>query len=567
MQNLSTQAGELEEIMSDFVELRHYAVIIFKRWWVLLLVLIFTLAIGYGITQQQEPVYKATTSILVGQSLQTTNVSTQDFRTSEELAQTYAALAQRQPVLQGAVETLGLNMRWQQLKGAVSAKLVVNTQLVEITVEAKSPEEARIIGDEIANQLILLSPTALQNQELEETIAFVDERMASLQTKIEEGQARLEDLQAADVSTLSAEEVANLEEEIGTVTGLISEWESNFTQLLNFLDSKQSANYLAIVESAQPSYSPIRPNVQLNMIVTAVIGLALGLVLVFALEHIDDTFKSSDDLGKLIGLSPLGSIRDLKVESYDDSLITMRQRFSPGSEAYRMIRSNIQFMSVDEPSKSYLVTSAVRGEGKSSIAANLGIVMAQAGHNTIIVDTDLRSPVQSEIFQLQDPKGLTDLLREPELSAVNYLESTQVPGLRVLSSGALPPNPSELVGSQRMKQVMAELNEIADVVIYDSPPAVIVADAAILSGRVDGTVFVIKVGSTRRDVIQQAIFNLRQAEANLFGAVLNRVSKKTLSYYYNGYYYKRGASDESAEQAELSQPYRWIKQLPFVKQL
>ncbi len=549
--------------MSDFVELRHYAAIVLKRWWVLVLVLIFTLAIGFGVTRQQEPVYKATASILVGQSLQTTNISTQDFRTSEELAQTYAALAQRQPVLEGTVEALGLDTRWQRLRGAVSAKLVPNTQLVEITVEADSPEEAAVIADEVANQLILMSPTALQNQEFAETITFVEQRMASLQTKIEEGQTRLEELEATDVSQLSATETAALQQEINALTGLITEWERNFTQLLAFLDSNQSSNYLAIVEAAQPSLNPVRPNVQLNTAVAAAIGLALGLGLIFVLEHMDDTIKSSDDLGKMIGLNPLGAIREVNTEGYENALITTRDRFSPQSEAYRMIRSNIQFMSVDEPSKSYLVTSSVRGEGKSFVTANLGVVMAQAGHSTIIVDTDLRSPVQHEIFQLQNPKGLTDLLREPELSASNFLESTQVPGLRVLTSGALPPNPSELIGSQRMKQVMAELTEIADVVIYDSPPAVIVADAAILSERVDGAVFVINVGKTRREVIQQAIYNLRQAEANLFGAVLNRVSKKTHSYYYHGYYYKRGTTE--AEQAEMSWLQRWAKQLPFVK--
>ncbi len=551
--------------MADFVELRQYAIIVLKRWWVLFLALVFTLAIGYGITQRQEPVYKATASILVGQSLQTTNVSTQDFRTSEELAQTYAALAQRQPVLQGTVEALGLNMRWQQLKGAVSAKLVPNTQLVEITVEARSPEEARIIGDEIANQLILMSPTALQNQELAGAILFVEERMSSLQTNIKEGQARLEELEATDVTLLSADETASLQREITTVTGSISEWERNFTQLLNFLEGNRSSNYLAIVESAQPSFSPIRPNVQLNMAVAAVIGLALGLALIFVLEHMDDTLKSRDDLGKLIGLNPLGAIREMKEEIYKNALITTRKMFSPESEAYRMIRSNIQFMSVDEPSKSFLVTSAVRGEGKSTVAANLGVVMAQAGYNTIVVDTDLRCPVQQEIFQLRNPKGLTDLLREPELKAVNYLESTQVPGLRILTSGVLPPNPSEMVGSQRMKQVMAELAEIADVVIYDSPPAVIVADASILSERVDGTVLVIRVDKTRREVVQQAIFNLRQAEANLFGAVLNRVSKKSHSYYYHGYYYKSGSTDEADEETGFSRLHRWAKLLPFVK--
>jgi capsular exopolysaccharide synthesis family protein len=552
--------------VGDFVELRQYITIILRRWWVIILALIITGSIGYSVTKKQQLVYEAKSTILVGQSFKATDISRQDMQISEQLAQTYAALARRQPVLQGTAEALDLNYSWQRLQGQVSADLVSGTQLVEITVKAKSPEEAKIIADEVAHQLILLSPTALQNQEFSDTIEFVNERLTNLQNRINDGQTRLETLEATDVTTLTAEEVIQLQEEIKSIERLIGDWESNYAQMLDFVNSKQSANYLAVIETAQAKSKPVEPNMQLNMSVTAVIGLALGLVIVFILEHFDDTLKLTDDLGELAGLTPLGTIGKMKETDYSTALIASKTDFSQESEDYRMIRSNIQFMSMDGASNSILITSAVRGEGKSVAAANLGVVMAQAGHKTIVVDTDLRRPVQHEIFHLPNEKGLTDYLRMPQANITDFLLGTQVPELQVLTSGTLPPSPSELLGSQRMKQVMARLTEVADIVIYDSPPAVLVADAAILSERTDGVVLIIEVGKTRRDLIRQAVFNLKQAEANIFGAVLNRVEKKRYSYYYQGSYYRREAAEEYAKKPNFVGTLQWRKWLPFLSE-
>ena len=537
--------------MNDFVELRQYVAIVLKRWWVIALTLVVALALGYGYTQRQPRIYEATASILVGQSIQATDVNRAEIQVSEQLAETYAALARREPVLQGAVEELGLDVNWQSLRGRVSAKIVPGTQLVEVTVAATSPEEARLIANEVARQLVLLSPTNLQNQESLQSVAFINQRLAALQAKIEDGQQRLEELEATDVSGLSADEVTQLEKEIVTIQNLISDWDQTYAQLLAFVEGKQSANYLKIIEEAQGSRKPKSPNARLNMMVSVVIGLALGLALVFILEHLDDTVKATDDMGQMFGLIPLGVVRKSKDKGYAKALITSQDRFSPDSEAYRMIRSNIQFMSVDGPGKSILVTSAVRSEGKSRIVANLGVVMAQAGLKTVIVDTDLRRPVQQEIFDLPNQNGLTELLRKPHLAAGDFLANTHVPGLQVLTSGVLPPNPSELVGSQRMQQVMAELAQTADMVIYDSPPVVIVADAAILAKQVAGVVLVVEVDKTRRDVVNQAIFNLKQAEANMYGVVLNRVSKKRHSYYYQGYYYKQDADGYASQKSSI----------------
>jgi capsular exopolysaccharide synthesis family protein len=523
--------------MGDFVEIRQYITIILKRWWVMVLVLIITIAAGYLFTTRQQPAYRAKASILVGQSYRAVDITRSEMQVSEQLAQTYAAIAQRQPVLQGTAEALGLEYGWQRLKGQVSANLVPETQLVEITVEAASPEEAKRIADEVAQQLILLSPTSLQNQEFAETIEFVKGQLAVLQDQIRDGQARLEELDATDLTALTAEEALQLQRDAEALQTLLADWENKYVQMLSFVDGKQSANYLAVIETAQANSKPVRPNVTLNMSVAAVIGLALGLTIIFVWEHLDDSIKFTDDLDRLIGVSPLGTVGEFNAEYYSNALITAKTEFSPGSEDYRMVRSNIQFMSVNGTNKNaILVTSSVRGEGKSITAANLGVVMAQAGHKTIVVDADLRRPVQHEIFQVSNERGLTDFFRESDVTISDFLMDTQVPDLQVLCSGVLPPNPSELLGSQRMKQIMASLSEFADVVIYDSPPAALVADPAIVAAGVDGVVLLIEVGKTHRDAIKQAVFNLRQAEANIFGAVLNRVSKKRYGYYYRSSY-------------------------------
>ncbi len=548
--------------MGDFVEIRQYIMIIFKRWWVMVVALLITVSIGYLLTARQHPLYQAKTSIVVGQSYKAVDITRTEMQASEQLAQTYAAIAQRQPVLQGTTEALDLGFSWQNLKGRVSASLVPGTQLVEITVEAESPDQAKIIANEVAHQLILLSPTSLQNQEFAQTIEFVKEQLANLEGQITASQARLTELEATDLTELTAEETLQLQNETEAAKLLIDNWENKYVQMLNFIDSKQSVNYLAVIETAQATSKPVRPNVQLNMSIAFAIGIALGLSVIFVLDHLDDSVKSTDDLDKLVGLVPLGTIRDMKGENQSNALITAKAEFSPESEAYRMIRSNIQFMSVNGSRNSILVTSSVRGEGKSMTAANLGVVMAQAGHKTIIVDADLRRPVQHEIFEFSNEKGLTDFFREPDANLVDYLMDTQLPDLQVLCSGILPPNPSELLGSQRMKQLMASMNEIADVVIYDSPPAAIVADAAILAGQVDGVVFMIEEGKTRREAVRQAVFNLRQAEANIFGAVLNRVSKRN---YYQGSYYSHKAPSGHVNQPNLMSLLQWRKWLPFVR--
>jgi non-specific protein-tyrosine kinase len=547
--------------MSDFIDLRRYIAIVIKWWWLLILIAAVAAGIGYWVSLQQPRVYKASATIMVGQSIRATILDSREIQTSELLALTYANIARRQPVLQSVVDRLSLDDTWQRLKNRVKVAPVEDTQLLEITVEASSPEEARVTADEVAYQLILLSPTALKDQEKDENQRFARQRLEDLQVRIEAGQTRREELEAAMTGSLSAEQVQKLQAEINTLDTLIANWENNLTQLLSFVAGERSPNYLAVVEPAQADFEPVRPRLNLNTFLAGVVGLLLALGFIFLVEYLDNTLKSADDLSRTLGLTVLGTVGRINGKQYQDKVVASHDPFSAASEAYRMIRSNIQFMSVDRPAKIIMVTSPTPGEGKSTTVANLGVVMAQAGLKTIIIDADLRRPVQHQIFQVPNLSGLTDLLCSPELEINNHLKKTSVPNLQLVTCGILPPNPSELLGSQRLGQLLVSLNKIADVVIFDSPPVMAVADAVVLSNRVDGVVLVTQAGKTRREVARQAILNLKQAGANIFGGILNRVSKKEGGYYYHQYYIPN--RPEATGKPHHTRPQRRWQWLPF----
>jgi capsular exopolysaccharide synthesis family protein len=546
------------------MELRQYIAIALRWWWLMVLSTVLAAGAGYFYSSRQTPVYQANTILIVGQSIQSTELTSSDLITSERLARTYADMARLQPVLQRVVEAISLDDTWSGLRNRVKVDLGRDTQLLNITVEASSPEEAQVTADEVARQLIQLSPSALQDQQRSESQRFAVERLESLRAKIEAGEARLDELEKAMEGPIPVQQAQDTQDEINTLESLVAGWENNYAQLLTLIQSEKSPNYLAVVQPAQASKNPIRPNVKQDTLMAALVGLVLSLGVIFLIEYLDDTVKSAADLSQFLGLTTLGAVGRIQGKAYE-KLVAQRDPYSPESEAYRMIRSNIQFASVDRPLKAIMITSPTSSEGKSLTVANLGVVMAQAGLKTIIVDTDLRRPVQHQIFHVPNMEGLTKLLRSPGIEVNGQLEDTEIENLRVLTSGDIPPNPSELLGSQRMGQLLDRLTELADVVIFDSPPVLAVADATILSKRVDGLLLVTEAGQTRRDAARQAVLNLQQAGANLLGGVLNRVSHKGGGYYYYSSYYYSSSGDGSGRQPGRSRKGRWWRRLPFIK--
>lgn len=518
--------------MNDFVELRQIITTILKKWWLVLLLTGALGMLGYLYSKSQTPIYQARTSLIVGQTIQG-DVNQSMIRTSQDVAQTYADIATRSPVVQGAIDQLGLDEEWQALRRRIEVNLVQGTQLLEIAATATSREEATDIANEIANQLILISPTNSQNQDAE-TRQYHETRIETLRAKIQNGERKLVQLESIDVSDDSARGITNVQAEINELSGLINEWESNYNTLIAMRDSaSDSANNLAIIEPAQALESPIAPRTLLNTLVAAILGLASAIGLIFLLDFLDDSLGSAENIARILDAPYLGAISKIKGRSVQERLLVNQDPYSDAAENYRLLRSKLQFLTADGP-KVFLITSPLPSEGRSTTVANLGVVMAQAGLRTIIIDGDMRNPMQHEIFEIPNDGGLGHLLRFADLQPQAYLKrSNQVPNLRILNSGNLPPStqkavsgglapsPSELLGSSRMAQLLSTLRTYAEVIIIDSPPAVPVADASVLANMSDGVLLVLDAKRSKSETAKRAIFNLRQARANILGTLFN----------------------------------------------
>ena len=542
-----------------------------KWWWLAVLSTVVAAGASYYVSSQQPRIYKTTTTLLVGEITQKANPTGQDFILTEALAESYAQIALRQPVLQATVDSLGLKMSWGRLKSQVYVFAIPRTQLMAITVQDTSPERAVAIADELAYQLILLSPTSNENKDRVDRSQFIRDRLDTLEVRMHNAESRIHELEAELDKALSAREIQELETEINGLEAQLNEWQGNYTGLLDFLEGGDSPNQLTIIEPAQLPTSPIGPNVQLNVLLAAAAGFALAFGAALLLEYIDDTVKTKGDLDKTSGLTVLGGINRLTGETGDSKLISAdgHSAFSPEIESYRLIRTNIQFASIDNQVKSFLVTSANPGEGKSTTAANLSVVMAQADYKTIIVDADLRRPTLHKVFQLPNLGGLTDLLfaSDEDLDIEAYLKSTGVDNLSVITSGSLPPNASEILGSKRMSALLEKLEEIADVVIFDTPPVLPVTDATVLSRWVDGVILVVRGKATRREAARQAVDRLNQVNAKWLGAILNfTTANGERSRGYSYYYYTRSGSYGMASNnsSGSTNKRRWWQRIPLL---
>lgn len=291
-----------------------------------------------------------------------------------------------------------------------------------------------------------------------------------------------------------------------------------------------------VLDVARRPGSPVRPQRQRTMALAAVVGLMVGVGLALLVEHADTSVGTPDELVQQTGLNCLGFIPSAR--SQEITTIAIDSPRSPISEGFRSIRSNLRFSYVDDPLHTLAVTSAGAGEGKSFTSANLAIVFAQTDLRVILVDADLRRPSVHRMFGRGRRPGLTDVLAG-DVDLDDALQATAVPGLQLLTSGTTPPNPSELLESRRMLELIDTLKGRADVVIFDTPPALVVTDAIVLSSRVDGLVVVAEQGRVSYHALIEVSRLVAQARGRIAGAVLNKVKAAPGdSYYY--YYYRHG---------------------------
>ncbi len=508
----------------ESIDLRKIIQPLLRWWWLLLVAGILAGLSSYFYVSRQPALYESRTTVIVGSFIQDPNPDNNNLYLAQNLASNYAEFLQRSTIRQATMESLG--MTWLPNYTARPSG-----QLVEIAVVDTDPARAQQVAQELANQLILHSPTG---QAMLDREAFVEQRLAKIEKDIFATEAEIERKQAELANELSAIKIRRLQEEIATLEAKVNALQTAYTEL-SLTSQQHAANGIRMFESAGLPGAPMAGGYLRSVAVAIFFGVVLAASGAYLVEFMDQTVKTSDQVQNLVGLSTLGAIPKLdNGHSPNGSpLIMLHNNLAPAAEAYRVLRINLQYASIDRELGTVQITSASPGEGKSLTAANLSAALAHSDRKVVLVDADLRRPMQHKFFGLANNFGVTSALLTDLDSVDQLLQKTPIPNLRVLTSGPLPPNPSELLGSQRMQDLLNTLGQDADVVVIDSAPVTVVSDSAIVASRVDGVLLVIKAGSTRNEMLQNAADALAQVDAHILGTVLNEVKANESGYYYN----------------------------------
>ena len=528
--------------MNDIVEtpsfsddLRRYAGLLWHWAWLIILSVVLAGGAAYLVSKEMTPIYQASTTMLINQAPSVNSSEYTALLISQRLAETYAQMLTTQPILESVVQALDLNVSSQKLKDFITVRSVQDTQLIQVNVQHADP----VLAAQIANQVVINFAEYKQNLQASryaDTEANLSAQLDELNQRIHETNQQLQAMGNDPAQELERNKLETT----------LAQNQQLFASLLQTYESvrlakAESTSDVVLVEPAVPPNRPIRPKVIQNTLLAAVVGGMLVVGLIFLIDALDNTIKGPDDVARHLGLPTLGVIAHVKRKNGDLKPVTITKPRSPISETYRALRTNIQFASVDRPIRTLLVTSSNPAEGKTTVATNLSVVLAQGGNNVVLMDVDLRKPQLHLRMGLPNRKGVTSLFVRPSTQMDGSVQSTEVKNLSLITSGTLPPNPAELLGSDRMGQILTQLQNRADIVVLDTPPVLAVTDSAVLGKQVDGVLLVIKVGSTKIAAAQQTVNQLRRLNINILGVVLNDVPTRGARYYYsNGYYIYQG---------------------------
>lgn len=427
-------------------------------------------------------------------------------------------------------------------------------QLVTLSVRKK--ELAQVLEETHPDLIVVSSQIALVEEDMKREatsyIRALESKVEALDETIRRFQEDLEKLPEKEVRLARLERSAKVNEEIYTLL-LKRHKEAQISEAMEIGD-------IRVVDPARGPKYPVKPNRKLNLALGLLAGLLFGVASAFLVEYFDTTLKGWEDVSKKLDLPILGAIPRIRVpgrealaeasaipSAFEAKLISHTDSRSPVSEAYRTVRTNIQYFDITEKVEVLLFTSPGPKEGKSTTVSNLAVTMAQQGVRTLIVDADLRKPVVAKIFGISRTPGLTDIL-VGKASLSMCIAETGIDNLYILPSGTLPPNPSELLSSQKMDELLELLREAFDTVLLDSPPVLAVTDASILAKKTDGVVLVVRSDLTEEEAALMARHHLEQVRARVIGVVVNDFDYETN--YYRKVYYKYYTSYYHSDEEE-----------------
>jgi succinoglycan biosynthesis transport protein ExoP len=511
------------------MELRRYLQILERRKWIVILVAVVTLlVVGVG-TCLATPAYSAFVTVRVAQ-VQDSSVSYYDLNYSDRLINTYVELVRSRPFLEQTIQRLGLGISAEDLGRSIEVEAIPSTELLRITAESEDPVAAVDIADTLG-RLLIEQGGRLYSGEGKTAEEVVLEQLTAVENEMASDRSRL-------LALLADQDNADHTVEIRGLRARISVGEETRSKVLDsYAEAKLAdvarANSVSIVEPAVAPYAPSRPKVALNLTLGVVVGLMSGVGLAFLLENLDLAIYSSDELEEGAEMPLLGTVPNLKAPRKFRSrpLLLRRNGHSTAGEAFRVLRTNILSLGSGTAPKTLLITSVDPGAGKSTVLVNLAVSLAQSGRKVVAVDSDLRDPCLDKIFGVPDDFGLSNAVFDR--GGFNLgLRDTRVSGLRVLPSGPLPPNPTELLEFSRTRELVNQLAEEADVVLLDSPPLRSFADASVLATLVDGVVLVVARGRISGRQIERAMAQLAKVGAREVGLVFNKAEDGEDSYQY-----------------------------------
>jgi succinoglycan biosynthesis transport protein ExoP len=505
--------------------LRDYLAIVWRHRWMVLAVVVVATAASVALSMTQSPRYRASAEVLVRQP-----------PTATSLGNAGVVLSPR--ALENELQTARGSALQRQVRDVVGqepdleVRATDESDVFSFRAESSDAERAAEAANAYSLAYILHQSADLVS-DYEARAEIVEGRIDEVEDQLEAGEG--------DATALEAQK---------------DDYERELEDLRVSMELARTSGSQVIDAAGVPG-TPFSPTPVRNGIFACLLGLLIGVGLSLLRENLDVTLRTPEDLTGIVGGPALAVIPTIAGWRDEDSVqvVTRDRPHAPAAEAYRGLRTTVQFLGLDDPLRTVQLTSARPGDGKTTTAVNLAVVSARAGQRVVLVDCDLRKPRIHKFFGLDNKLGFTSLLLgEANGDVANPIEGE--PNLVVITSGPIPPDPSELLSSPRARQTLARLSSAADLVLVDSPPVLAVSDPLVISGLVDGVVLVAAAGSTDTRQVGRAVEQLRQVDAPLLGAVLNRFNPtKAAGYGHYSYSYRPYApAPASAAEAPAPEP-------------
>ncbi|MGA2775239.1 MAG: polysaccharide biosynthesis tyrosine autokinase [Candidatus Omnitrophota bacterium] len=533
----------------EFERIKDYIEVLRRRRDVIKIFFITTVLVVTLGSFLMRPVYQARVTLLI--DVESPNVLTtsgtvamqsSDYYSYKDYLQTQIQILTSRPIIHQVINELNL----MTLKEFAKAKDPVenllktikvepdrDTRLINVYVDNKNPELAAKIANRLTETYVIHNLIYISKNEF---LNLMKNEYLKLQSKLSE-YAKIYKEEHPEMIRLRkeiADTVENMEQEKNNISNYGAENTTKSATSHSTLEALK-ANNVSIIEPAEVPIKPIKPKKSINILLAIILGAFGGVGLAFFLEYLDDVVRGVEELEHLTNWPFLGSIpvidAENKLSELQKDIFVQTYPKTNFSEAYRTFRTNVIFSSTEEhPVKKLLITSPGPAEGKTITLCNLGIAIAQSKKSVLLVDGDMRKPRLHEIFQKKINKGLSNFLCG-QAEFVDLPQDTMIEHLSIVSSGNVPPNPSELLASHKLKEFLQQACEKFDYVIFDSPPVSLLTDASLIARVVDGMVIVVENGKTSKRALERIAKNLKGHKVRILGTFLNKAAESSKNYY------------------------------------